>query len=263
MRTLLFLVAMLLIGPSLSSQQEKPVFLTFEFMRVNDEQASAYLETEDLWEKIHEQRIKNGDCVGWDLWRLSPGGEDQGYQYLTVTLFDDPVKWMQPGGFTEAWNAAYPDMSEKELDEKMAMTIKSRDIGARYYLYRVGFVGDEFEMPLGTLAVINFMKAKEGKYTDYEKAEMESFMPDHKRLIAEGRRGSWALMRNLWFGPPATEAYFSHITIDMYGGYEQFFKPASEDAPELSEEEVKALEEGLTTRDLISLYHATLIKKVR
>jgi hypothetical protein len=45
-----------------------------------------------ILEKIHDQRVKNGNIIGWDLWSLQPGGEDQGYQYLTVQIFTDPVK---------------------------------------------------------------------------------------------------------------------------------------------------------------------------
>ena len=80
--------------------QEK-LFLVFEFMRVDNEQELIYMETEDFWKKIHEQRVKNGDIFGWDLWRLQPGGEDQGYQYLTVNLYDDKVKMMSGAGDVE------------------------------------------------------------------------------------------------------------------------------------------------------------------
>ena len=98
--------------------QEK-LFLVFEFMRVDNEQELIYMETEDFWKKIHEQRVKNGDIFGWDLWRLQPGGEDQGYQYLTVNLYDDKVKMMSGAGDVEkALKDAYPDLSEEELYEK-------------------------------------------------------------------------------------------------------------------------------------------------
>ena len=50
------------------------------------------------------------------LWRLQPGGEDQHFQYLTVNLYDDPVKMMSGAGdFDAAVKAAYPDMSEADL----------------------------------------------------------------------------------------------------------------------------------------------------
>ncbi len=67
------------------------LYLVFEFMKVDNEQVAVYMETESFWEKIHEQRVKNGDIIGWDLWSLKPGGEDQGFQYMTVNLYKDAV----------------------------------------------------------------------------------------------------------------------------------------------------------------------------
>ena len=60
-------------------------------MRVDNEQEGTYMDIETFWQKIHEERVKNGDIIGWDLWRLPPGGEAQGYQYLPVNLYDDKV----------------------------------------------------------------------------------------------------------------------------------------------------------------------------
>ena len=80
-------------------------------MKVDNEQEAAYAETEAFWEKIHQQRAKNGDIIGWDLWALQPGGEDQGFQYMTVNLYNDPVKMMSGGDgdtFMASAKAAYP-----------------------------------------------------------------------------------------------------------------------------------------------------------
>ena len=79
------------------AQEEEPLFLLFEFMHVDEGQGTAYLETEAFWEKVHVQRVKNGDCIGWDLWRLEPSGQKQGSQYMTVSLYNDPVKMMDGG----------------------------------------------------------------------------------------------------------------------------------------------------------------------
>jgi hypothetical protein len=162
------------------SAQEK-LFLVFEFMRVDNEQESIYMETEDFWKKVHEQRVKNGDIIGWDLWRLQPGGEDQGYQYMTVNLYDDKVKMMSSGGdLDKALKGAYPKLSEEELYEKFNQTGKSRDLAVRLYLERLAQTENTFEMPLGTVASIDMMKATSGKYWEYENAEIEVFKPMHQ-----------------------------------------------------------------------------------
>jgi len=155
-------------------------------MRVDDGQHLAYMETESFWEKIHQQLANSGAIVGWDLWALQPGGVDQGYQYMVVTVFDDPVKMMKH----LAWNQlmatakkAYPEMSEDEISEKIAESVQSRDRAVRLYLERIALTDDEFEMDTGTVAAINLMKAEAGKGADCVKAEQEVCLPIHQKAI--------------------------------------------------------------------------------
>ena len=100
MKRCMLLMAMLFVGFQGLAQDK--LYLVFELMKVDNDQEGAYWETEEFWEKIHEQRVKNGDIIGWDLWRLQPGGEDQHYQYMTVNLYDDPVKMMSGAGDFDA-----------------------------------------------------------------------------------------------------------------------------------------------------------------
>jgi hypothetical protein len=71
--------------------QEK-LYLVFEFLKVDNKQETAYGETEEFWAKFHEQRVKHGDIIGWNLWKSQPDGEDQHFQYLTINLYNEPVK---------------------------------------------------------------------------------------------------------------------------------------------------------------------------
>ncbi len=261
MKKFVFMIAMVLGTFAISAQDEGPLYLVFEFMHVDNEQESAYAETEAFWEKVHVQRVKNGDCIGWDLWRLSPGGEKQGSQYLTVSVYNDPVKMMEGGDFAKAWSAAYPELSDEEIAQKFEMTAKSRDLDYRVYLHQIDATEDDFDMPIGTLAVMNFMKVKDGNYDAYEKTESEVFKPMHQKDIEAGGRASWGLLRNMMGYP--SEAYTSHIAVDMYTSYEQFFNGGTDDGPELSEEAIKAINDGLATRDLKSMTFATLLRKVR
>ena len=164
-------------------------------MEVDNEQEDAYWETESFWEKIHVQRVKNGDIIGWDLWSLKPGGEDQGYQYLTVNLYDDPVKMFKGGDFNAALKAAYPDMSEEDLNKAFDKTSKSRDLAKRIFLEQIDTTKDEFDMPIGTVANIDLMKVDLGNYAKYEKAESDVFKPNHQKQVDAGRKGNWGLLR--------------------------------------------------------------------
>lgn len=260
MKNLIILIAIMLVGNNGFAQDK--LYLIFEFMKVDNEQEQSYWETEEFWEKIHEQRVENGDILGWDLWSLQPGGENQGYQYMTVSLYNDPVKMMSGGGgFEAALGAAYPDLSENDRYEKFNSTAKSRDLAVRIYLEQIAVTEGDFEMPIGTVAGMNLMKATNGDSERYENFETELFKPMHQEEVDEGIRGSWSLMRYLL--PVGSEVYASHITVDMYRDYEQLFSGWGEAGPDYSEDEMQKIQEGLTSRDLKYKYMATLIRKVR
>ena len=260
MKKLVILIALMLLGNNGFAQDK--LYLIFEFMKVDNEQEQAYSETEAFWEKIQEQRVKNGDILGWDLWSLQPGGENQGYQYLTVSLYNDPVKMMSGAGdFEAALNAAYPEMSDAERNEKFNNTAKSRDLAVRIYLEEIATTKGDFEMPLGTVAGINLMKVSDGDYEKYEKLETEIFQPMHQKEVDAGIRGNWGLMRFML--PVGSDVYASHITADMYKDYNQFFNGGAIDGPALSEEQIRKIQEGIDARDLKFKYMATLIRKVR
>ena len=263
MKKLLLLISFVLIGNFTIAQDNDPLFLLFEFMRVDNSQESAYAETEEFWEKIHVQRVKNGDCIGWDLWSLQPSGEDQEFQYMTVSLYNDPAKMMDGGDFGAAYNAAYPNMTDEDSAKWMEKTSNSRDLVVRVYLEMVENISaEDFDMPVGSIAIMNFMKAKPGQAMEYEKMEREVFMPMHQQQIDAGGRASWGVMRNmLWY---ASDTYASHITFDMFTSYDQMFNGADGgDGTPMTEEQQKAINDGLATRDLRMVKHARLLRKVR
>ena len=261
MKKLVTLLALFLVGNILLAQDNEE-YLIFEFMKVDNEQQSDYGEVEAFWEKIHAQRVKNGDIVGWDLWALGPGGEDQGFQYLTVTVHKDPVSMFKgPGNFAETVQAAYPDMTPEEMTKKMDKTAKSRDLAVRIYLQSVNQTEGEFDMPIGTVASIDLMKVNLGSYSAYEKAESEVFKPDHQRQVDADLKESWSLLR--FMSPIGSDTYASHITVNMYRDYDQVFKSRADDGPEPTAEQMKAMQDGLATRDMKFVYMANLIRKVR
>lgn len=260
MKKLLLFIVIILLSSNVIAQEK--LYLIFEFMEVDNEQEADYMETEGFWEKIHEQRVKNGDIIGWDLWVLKPGGENQGFQYLTVNLFNDPVKMFAGGGgFEAALKAAYPNMSEEERNKKLDKTSKTRDLAVRIYLEEIDGTKPDFDMPLGTVASIDMMKVALGEFSKYEKAESEVFKPAHQKEVDAGQKGSWGLLR--FMSPIGSDTYASHITVNMFKDYDQFFMTRDNDGPEPTEAQQKAIQDGLAVRDLKFVYLATLIKKVR
>jgi hypothetical protein len=259
MKKILIFIALLLIGNMVFAQEN--LHLIFEFMKVDNEQGAAYAETEEFWEKIHEQRVKNGDILGWDLWALNPGGEDQGYQFLTVTLFNDPVKMFEGGGFQTALKGAYPNMSDEELTKTFNKTSKSRDLAVRIHSKEISTTTPEFDMPLGCIAQIDLMKVEMGNYSTYEKAEEQVFKPLHQKAIDSGAKESWGLIR--FMSPIGSDTYASHMTVNMFKDYEQWLNQSINYSDGATPALTKLMEEGIAARDMKYVYLARLIRKVR
>lgn len=244
------------------AQREESLYLQFEFMKVDNSQEPAYQETEDFWEKIHQKRIENGQIEGWDLWSLLPGGEDQGYQYLVVTVFKDPLSMMQSGqGLWESAQQAYPDMSEDEIGERMNSAGESRDLAVRLYLHVIKGTKDEFKLEPGMVAAFDLMKAEDGMYDSYVNAELNTFLPLHQEMVDAGNKGHWQLAEIVL--PQGSDVYASHITVNMFKDMEQFLNQNSEETEGMIDWSQESIQEGLNTRDLKWTYLGTLQRMVR
>lgn len=258
----LFILMLSLLFSGIGMAQESPnTYLIFEFMKVGNDKEASYQETEDFWEKIHQQRVAAGDIVGWDLWSLLPGGTDQGYQYLTVTVFNDPLKMMQAGnGIYDAAKKAYPSLSDEQFNERMNSSGASRDLAVRLFFTVVKQSDDDFQMKPGMVASFDLMKAAEGGNADYEKAEAETFLPEHQKQIDSGSKGHWELLRLLF--PEGSDVYASHITVNMFDDMEQFLNQYDNmDEPDAATQQ--KMQEGIKTRDMKWKYLGTLVKMVR
>ncbi|NND62705.1 MAG: hypothetical protein HKN48_05880 [Flavobacteriaceae bacterium] len=257
-KSLIFLTALLVFN--FSHAQDK-LYLIVELMKVDNTQESDYNETEAFWEKIHQQRANNGNIIGWDLWRLMPGGENQGHQYAVVTLFNNKTAMFKGGGLWEAAKAAYPNMSENELDKKLNSAADTRDLAVRIYMEMIAATEDDFEIDVGTVATFDWMKVELGKYSKYEKAEMEVFMPGHQRMVDAGAKGSWSLLR--FISPIGSDTYSSHLTVNMFKDFDQMFANYEGDGSEMTAAQQKAVEDGLALRDMKFVTIGQLDRKVR
>lgn len=260
MRKLTLLIVMALFCSVGMAQQEK--FLVFEFMKVADNQDANYWETETFWEKIHAERVKKGEIKGWDLWSLKPGGAEQGYQYVTVTIYDNAVSAMGGGDIWEAAKIAYPLIADTDLDSIIQQGLTSRELSKRLFLTRIATTKDDFTMELGSVMKMNFMDALPGKYKEYEKAELELFLPLHQQSVDAGIMSHWAVARLLM--PSGSKVKTSHLTFDMYKDFQQYFASyGAEEEMEVDPETHKKVEEALKTRDLNWTYVGTMVKTVK
>ncbi len=263
MKKIFTLTFLLLMAAGLFAQQaNQPLYLMFEFMQVDDENDSEYLDVEEFWTKIHEQRIADKNIIGWDLWAMFPNGSEQGSQYFTVTLFPSLEAMLEgiPGNkFNDYLENAYPNMSEKELTEMMDKTVHSRNIAHQLYCVEINTTEGDYDMPIGTLLKFDIMKQLQNSY---EAAENQIFKPWHQQEVDNGQKLGWGLIRILM--PAGSSVIGTHLTYSMYSSYKQLANSLEGGSGgEMDMTTGLAVQEGLKTRDMVGVEMARLIKMVR
>lgn len=259
-------VAILALFTCLSLSAQEQQYLVFEFIKVEPDRVLDYLEYKDFLAEVHKTAREDGHISGWDLWSLQSGSDLEGesFQYVTVTYYDDPVKMMNGNNVdllvSNALNA-FPDMEEEAVRKKISDALEMRDLAIRSYMVEVARTSDDFEFKPGILASFDLMKAVEGKFQDYEKAEREVFLPTHEKKIQADLMENWRFLRTAL--PTGSEAKSTHLTMNVYADYLQFFNSMEYEDMEITEEQQMAVEEGLNSRDQKWVYLATLETVVR
>ncbi|GAB3650382.1 hypothetical protein GCM10028791_17490 [Echinicola sediminis] len=244
------------------SAQEK-LFAILEFIKVDAGHEQSYRDTENFWDKVHQERLKNGNIMGWDLWSLQPGGKEQGYQYMEVTVFDDLAKMLQTAaGISAASKAAFSDYSEEQLQAKWKQAAASRNVSVRLYMEVIKKTSSDLAMQPGVVAGISLMKAKPTMSAQYEKAEKEVFYPVHQKMVDQGHMEYWGLGRVMI--PFGEEIAASHVIVTMFRNYQQFVESLPVNAWEgVDEASIKKANEGREARTLKWGYLGDLIKTLR
>src|SRR5690554_4850369 len=259
----LLVISLLVLWVSTLVFAQNPRYMVFEFTKVESTQTFDYLEYKDFLAKIYQKAASNGDIVGWDFWALQKGSNNDDFHYVTITYFDDPVKMMNGVSMEkliEVGKQSFPEMDENEIAEKIGRSLGFRDLAMISYMVEIAKSEDEVKMVPGMLASFDLMKAVEGRFEEYEGAEKEIFLPLHEKKIDDGFMESWSLLRTAF--PSGSEAKLTHMTLNIYADYMQFFNSLEyEQSP--SEKEQEAIEKGYSSRDQKWIYLATLESVIR
>jgi uncharacterized secreted protein with C-terminal beta-propeller domain len=156
---------------------------------------------------------------------------------------------------------AFPDMSETEIASRFRDAIDNQDLAVRNYMVEVARTDDAYNYRPGTLASFDLMKAVEGKFDEYEKAEREVFLPIHEKKIKAGLMENWRFLRTAV--PTGSEAKSTHMTMNVYSNYVQFFNSMEYEDMDATESQLMEVEKGLKSRDQKWVYLATLESMVR
>lgn len=263
MKKILMLLVVGLLWAGMTRAQQTQ-YMVFDFIKVEKDQLFDYIEFKDLLEKVYRQAFNDKIINGWDFWSLQNGADGGDFQYIMVTYYNDPVKMMNGIADEEMiqyTKIAYPHLSDTQVRQLFQQSLTMRELPMRLYMKVLAATEDQFQFKQGVLASFDLMKAVEGRFGDYEKAEIEVFKPIHQNRIDRGLMGHWSFLRSAL--PLGSEASSTHLTVNLYKDYMQFFNAQAYEDMNQTDEQRKAVNEGLSSRDQKWIYLATLENVVR
>ena len=251
MKNYLLLIMTFCFVVSINAQDK--LYVNLWYGKVKNENVEKHLELEEkFFSKYHKERIKNGDIVGWDMWQIvNPAANDMTttfvYSHLTTSLSggNNPSIDKLEGISAGDWRGAQIQTSRNYV---------------RNYQVLVSLKGGYGPQANGTpppVVVLNYMDVKPYKAAEYEKMELETFMPAHKEA---GLRKGWGLHKVL--NHYGSEQGFNYITADFYDDLETVYNNIDQTSP-LGDDQVKNLQAMDEIRDLKRAHIMKLVKSVR
>lgn len=192
-----------------AQQNDPPLYALVECMKVKPENQGRYLEVEkNIWKPLHLERAKQGNIVGWFLYRVKFTGTDDAYNYVTVTLFGNPANLEDP------WKNIDPAkiLPGKDLDAAMKETGESRDLVSSAVIHRMASVYRDGGPGDFKYIQLDYMKVEQGKDNEYIDVETNVWKAVHQEFINAGSRVGWSLWgRNF---PAGAGLDYQYVTVN-------------------------------------------------
>lgn len=221
-----------LFALNLASAQEE-LYVNLWYGQVKNADVERHLELEEkFYSKYHKERIKQGEIVGWDLWQiLNPDVNEMTTTFIYAHLTTSPVGGNFPaitslkGISSAAWEAAQKEaMSHYIKNYQVLVSLK-------------GGYGPQATGEPAEYAVLNYMEVDGYRQAEYEKMELETFMPIHKN---QGQKSGWGLHKVL--NHYGADKPVNYITADFYDDLATFFNAMNSTEP-MGEDTVTTLKE--------------------
>jgi len=242
MKKSILIVFVLLFSMHVIAQDKQ--YVEFFFGTVKTANVANHIKNEKAtFAKIHADRIKRGEIIGWDLWELvSPGDTKGETTLLYATVYKDGEKaslWNKnfneyskraAGGniaeFTKTVNAVIADYTTMN---DIVTVVKSSDVANGHYDAKGS--NDKIKY-----LVLNDMLVDGYHAGDYEKMEGETFKSYRKQ---NDKLQGWGLQKVLnVYG----ENKINYYTVDFYSSLKDIYD-VRENTTGYSEETIKSLKD--------------------
>ena len=201
MKKLLFLF--LLFPLSFTFGQE--VFVTLDYVTVHNKDLAQHIAIEKShYKKMHQERIKKGMILGWDMWII----RNNEYGDFTSTLVFAHLRTKDM--LEMSGSAPIPGVDEA-VSEQIWQNHMSRILKNGTLVMSVkDMYGGQVEDGPARFAVLNYMAVDPLRTDQYETLEMKTYKPSHMK----SNRAGWGLHKVLNFAGEASPV--NYVTADFY-----------------------------------------------
>lgn len=180
-----------------------------DYMKVDEPEA--YLELEEQWQKIHEERLKQGMIIGWAVYKVMFKTTEDPHNFVSISWYDSFSK-LDKGVPDDILQAAYPEKSEQDWKAFNELTEKSRKLVSSGVFHQRISCSNGLD-PKGQFYVISEISVKPGKSSrEFLKLSEEIYKPLYVEDIKNNHRTGWSL----WEKWPGNMKDFQYGTADGY-----------------------------------------------
>ena len=193
--------------------------IAFDFAFIDAENIGDYDQNlKTKFQRINQNFIDDGRILGWHVWKVINGAQTP-FTHLAVSVYD--LDKMDEDYTPKKWTEEFTDMTEAELRGWFSKNNENRKIVFETQMVNVAEVLQEGVTTYPDIAVVNFMKAKHGKYKSYEDLEMALTKSIPNNSIRKG----WSLAKRI--DRYGTNMSWTHFTVDWFDKYSDFLKRTS------------------------------------
>ena len=182
---------------------------------VNVEDEELFLEEEQKWQKIHQQRIEQGKLIGRAVYQVMFKTPRDPYNYITISWYDSFSKLDNSVRF-ESFEAVFPGTTQSDWQEfKKNLKNSRNEVSSGVFHQRI--TCENPQNRIGNFYVINEINVKPGKSKEFMQLKEDVYKPLYDEDIRTNNRSNWGL----WEKWPGNMRDFQYVTSEGYVSLEQ------------------------------------------
>lgn len=205
-------------------QDQKYRILTLDYQKPEPGKARDYVRVErELWKPVHQDRVNKAKITSWKLYEVSfPNGEDQEYDYVTMTEFAHFADLESPYEGTDFKTV----LGDQKYNEMRGMTNAVRKLRRKDTL-AILMSTENWSKASNKMLSVHYLKSKPQKSADLLKVQKDLYLPSNEDRIKAGSAISWATTFVRF--PEQLDGAYNYVSFNGSGSMAEIEKEPSKD----------------------------------